>query len=389
MSLTLTRRHNVDRFGYLIPHRYGNLPMVGAVATYRPGEGRFGGAVAVEEGTTNLIDPLAVMIRSNRDDLYPVQDEPFGGHRRVRRNPDFETYPDGRLSTYTQAFYDHDAGIYTRSIKVKPERDVFLRLDISGEIVLCKAGIWTTLIDVIEHAEQGRSRFPGIFTAPTESFGFDFNPWIEYKEAQVEAKPFATSFVDGTRAAGRLEYPGSVLSLDEATLICWVKAHEGSPDQRRDIWAINSSVSSDDRLILGRNITGSGWGFFFRPVGGNLSELRHNVPLDFGWHMIGFRYRHNASSDRYDLALIFDGDIVATGTSSTPGRLTNISRLYSDGGSAYAANCLIDELLILPYAASEEEIASWYEAQGPLPPHPQASLQWDRQTVRPAQMVKL
>ena len=48
MSLTLTRRHNVDRFGYLIPTRYGNVPMVGAVATYRPGEGRFGGAVRVD-----------------------------------------------------------------------------------------------------------------------------------------------------------------------------------------------------------------------------------------------------------------------------------------------------------------------------------------------------
>ena len=52
-------------------------------------------------------------------------------------------------------------------------------------------------------------------------------------------------------------------------------------------------------------------------------------------------------------------------------------------------NGLIDELLILPYAASEGEIVSWYGAQGPLPPHPQASLQWDRQAVRPAQMVKL
>src|SRR5690606_5037560 len=59
MSLTLTRRHNADRFGYLIPTKYGNVPMVGAVATYRPDEGRFGGAVAVEEGTTNLIaDPF-------------------------------------------------------------------------------------------------------------------------------------------------------------------------------------------------------------------------------------------------------------------------------------------------------------------------------------------
>ena len=58
MSLTLTRRHNVDRFGYLVPTKYGNVPMVGAVATYRPGEGRFGGAVAVEEGTENAFFTL-------------------------------------------------------------------------------------------------------------------------------------------------------------------------------------------------------------------------------------------------------------------------------------------------------------------------------------------
>src|SRR5690606_19412918 len=35
----------------------GLQPLPGAVATLRPGEGRFGGAVAVEEGTTNLVDP--------------------------------------------------------------------------------------------------------------------------------------------------------------------------------------------------------------------------------------------------------------------------------------------------------------------------------------------
>src|SRR5690606_18245024 len=50
---------------------------------------------------------------------------------------------------------------------------------------------------------------------------------------------------------------------------------------------------------------------------------------------------------------------------------------------------LFDELLILPYAASEEEIRSWYEADGPLPPHPDALLQWDWQAVRPATMVAL
>src|SRR5690606_28215870 len=38
----------------------GLRPLPGAVATLRPGEGRFGGAVAVEEGTENLVgNPIA------------------------------------------------------------------------------------------------------------------------------------------------------------------------------------------------------------------------------------------------------------------------------------------------------------------------------------------
>src|SRR5690606_14971888 len=118
-------------------------------------------------------------------------------------------------------------------------------------------------------------------------------------------------------------------------------------------------------LILGRNITGDGWGFHFRPAGATSQELRSNVPMDYNWHMLGFRYKYNPSTDRCDLALIFDGQIVATGTSSTPGRLTNIYRLYSDGNN-YAANCLIDELLILPYAASDEIIAELYRQARPL-----------------------
>src|SRR5690606_37045158 len=45
-------------------------------------------------------------------------------------------------------------------------------------------------------------------------WGTAYLDWIEVAGVQVEEKPFATSFVDGTRAAGGLEYPGSVLPLN-------------------------------------------------------------------------------------------------------------------------------------------------------------------------------
>lgn len=374
MGMILTRRYNVDRFGYLIPHRYGNLPMVGAVATYRPGEGRFGGAVAVEEGTTNLIDPLAVGMYSNNSAIWPVQDEPFGDHRRVRRNPDFETYPDSRFSTYTSAFYDHDAGIYTCSIKVKPERDVFLRLG-SGEYVLCKAGIWTTLINVIEHTEQGAIRFPGINAPLTEPFGFDFNPWIEYKEAQVEAKPFATSFVNGTRAAGRLTHLAKdIINPAAGTIHLYLQA----PVLDKDWFLWDTRVNRHHA--------------FYRASTGELEifwndskRMSAALPPDKAWHTITVMWQGEQTS------LLIDGEDKATGTIPDEIQLADGERFTLGSRSNYVdqATKLIDELLILPYAASEEEIASWYEAQEPLPPHPQALLQWDWQAVRPAQMVKL
>jgi len=400
MSLTLTRRHNVDRFGYLIPTKYGNVPMMGAVATYRPGEGRFGGAVAVEEGTTNCIvsrdfEAWASYVTGNATGTVEFRQDPIYGKVVKLKKTDGGSGRFGLRGTLSGL----SGSLYTQSVYVRALSGTGCIACVYVDAAKTGGGF------IISSTYRNLSDLPlGQWVrivatkdgSPDTLAGGGFvyiwvdtdNGECEFAYPQVEAKPFATSFVDGTRATGGLEYPGSVLPLDEATLICWVKAHEGSTDQRRDFWAINNSVSSDDRLILSRNITGSGWGFHFRLAGGSQFELRHNVPLDFGWHMIGFRYRYNASSDRYDLALIFDGDIVATGTSANAGILKNIYRLYSDGNH-YAANCLIDELLILPYAASEEEIVSWYEAQGPLSPHPQASLQWDRQTVRPAQMVKL
>src|SRR5690606_22729787 len=63
-----TRKVNASRLPNALPqggvlfHFDGSLqstqglrPLPGHVATLRPGEGRFGGAVAVEEGTTNLV----------------------------------------------------------------------------------------------------------------------------------------------------------------------------------------------------------------------------------------------------------------------------------------------------------------------------------------------
>src|SRR5690606_31780984 len=62
----------------------------------------------------------------------------------------------------------------------------------------------------------------------------------------------------------------------------------------------------------------------------------------------------------------FDGQLVASGQAQED--LVNFSELCVgvrwDGRGA--GNALYDELLILPYAASDEEIKAWYELDSPF-----------------------
>ena len=55
LSITKPEGGKLWHFDHSLHSTCGIKPLEGAVATLRPNEGRFGGAVAVEEGTTNLI----------------------------------------------------------------------------------------------------------------------------------------------------------------------------------------------------------------------------------------------------------------------------------------------------------------------------------------------
>jgi hypothetical protein len=147
------------------------------------------------EPTENLLNYSAHRFLSNNSNVYPIEDEVYNGHRRVRRNPDFITYPSTTLSCYTPVFYDYTAGSYTCSIEVKPEKDINLRISTSSPYTMCRAGTWTTLSHTYDYTTSGNARFPGIYGVVNA----DFNPWIEYRNAQVEKKDHATPFTPDVR----------------------------------------------------------------------------------------------------------------------------------------------------------------------------------------------
>lgn len=381
MGMILTRRYNVDRFGYLIPHRYGNLPMVGAVATYRPGEGRFGGAVAVEEGTTNLVYGSGTIFRGTHISPDELPAPP----------------PVTPVFCYTWTYLDWAGDI--ELAKTFQAGDV---VTISGWIY--ESGPWA-ILDVFG-TENGTVRNFGrvfkttgqigwhyfektvVFQGETTNFHIEDGGWDSYNpdredesqiwlvNVQMEEKPFATSFVDGTRAAGRLTYP--LVGSSEFTVAVWFKGLWIAENKPIPNWMailqLAEEETSGSRWYLEVDNDGSGNPRFITP-GGVLA------PYDNEWHHFVVVRRSDGVHQVY-----FDGEYKQQ---NTPGWTPSFLRLGHQIDGKRHLNCLFDELLILPYAASEEEIVSWYEAQGPLPPHPQASLQWDRQTVRPAQMVKL
>ncbi len=409
MSLTLTRRYNVDRFGYLIPHRYGNLPMVGAVATYRPGEGRFGrGAVAVEEGTTNLwrnpgwLDGtlsgwIAYSTGGATGERQVVPDGRFGYALRLTKVDSGA----GWWGVHQNETWHQTGSVIADSVYVKViSASNGARLSLYSDYINSGGSRYWGMGWNFNLNTFGLSQFQGtakhtpvgdgwyrieFVTAEGDIVGGASYYCINGAPAEVllaypqkEAKPFATSFVNGTRASGRLGY--EQFPEGPFTVAVWGKTFDSRAVSRLPFgkWTrFYYGVNAWNKLLLSWIDSTNTQ----RTASGSITI----DPLD--WHFYVLTW------DGTTLIGYVDGveHVRATPDMAQRGGTFGWGNISGASSPAYSSpwNGLLDEGLILPYVASEEEIVSWYEAQGPLPPHPQALLQWDWQAVRPAQMVKL
>src|SRR5690606_24648610 len=93
---------------------------------------------------------------------------------------------------------------------------------------------------------------------------------------QAEEKPFATSFVDGTRAEGRLVYPISIFNPAQGTISMWVYKPRLLDYNARVFWTEESGfrfgihdnsdgqltwVYTSDGQISGGHLTPNTWHF--------------------------------------------------------------------------------------------------------------------------------
>lgn len=176
--------------------------------------------------------------------------------------------------------------------------------------------------------------------------------WFKY--AQLEAKPYATSFIDGTRSPETLTIPtAGVLNPQEGTVECWLFIPYGVGEYDYSRSFLGTAHSGNYFLI---SVTRDGKiRFASLPA-----EFRSSNTVQYNnWNHVALRWDSQGR------------DIFLNGVkTSSAGAIPAIdgSLLYIGSGvSLYWLNGLIDDLRISNRARTDAEILSAYQSNQPLP----------------------
>lgn len=339
----------------------GLEPIGTPVATLHPRGGKFGGAVAVEEATTNLF-------------ANPSFTDSLTGWGLVR-HPAGEFHPD-------------DMALWNSGqLKLQKRPGANSQIFVSQIVNIPTTGIWTfsayvtcdtpnaAILDVndgtawrsIRHSGSGkRERLQIQLDLPVGNRSFRLGVYHSgtvdawFDDVQIEFKPFATSFVDGSRGAGQLRYPPTVTRYKDITV---------------SLWANPRALSGGHQCVFSlAETTSKRFNFFLRS-----SHTNQVAAWDLvnGWYFSGFPL---PTSDRYYMltfvvnmqgavSIYVDGDHKGTSPNRdftlTPAEM-GIGSVAFDQHASEFSNAIIDEVLILPYAATAEEIKTWYDLQLPF-----------------------
>jgi len=151
---------------------------------------------------------------------------------------------------------------------------------------------------------------------------------VEFKNIQLEAKPFATPFVDGTRPAGALSYPSLLVAgkTEIAILMKLTKPELLQPTGSHHLLALFSDVSAPypDTFVLFAENGVNELRFRTRDSEG-LSQ--NDVIITNCWddkeHMVVAYMNHSPASGRHKKELYFDGELVGY---SDPSGMPDLSK---------------------------------------------------------------
>jgi hypothetical protein len=184
---------------------------------------------------------------------------------------------------------------------------------------------------------------------------------------QAEAKPYATSFIDGTRSPETLTIPtAGVLNPQEGTVECWVyidnRFINGMAGKYAWIWG-TKGIPYYPILNLYRNGPTNTLRFVSRDANNNQSYIEKPLSqISVGWHYIACTWKSSR------LAFLLDGQLVGEVVSPyLPNAVDAQMYIGHNPSAGEQCNSLIDDLRISSRARTDEEIAAAYQSGQPLP----------------------
>ena len=335
-------------------------------------QGKFGKAIMIEEGTTNFFTNSRLL--NNGSGWTPLSANAWvdssGEYPYIHCEAQWDgVYQNLSLSatTYTLTYLvKHKAGSNTIGSHFDGSPSMKIRVDsgawVDGNIITVPSdGNWHLVEIQATYTQAGSYR---VFLQPgrgvTEVSEFYF------KYAQIEQKPYATSFIDGTRAAETLTIPtAGVLNPQQGTIEVWVYVPDfwkpGIPYWRR-IWGIGRGAGAG-MYWLGYDPVAGKITFSIYNNAGTAQTITANKPA-VGWHL--FTARWSAS----EMSLWIDG--VKMGSKTSPSLPTNFAdttlAIGCRSDSPYDnVNTLIDDFRVSNRARTDAEILSLYQSGQPAP----------------------
>lgn len=345
-------------------------------ATLRPFEGKFGGAVAIEEATTNIPTNQGIDLNSityNAPTVAPT-------FYKLTSETVFDMNP-LRVTMGSGGNRMLDVGsltvgaTYSFSIYVRPitgDRNMSLWTDEkTGPTVLCKANRWTRLL--LENFA------PAAVYRWLEFVGWQNDDIIDVVCPQLENKAFCTSFVNGTRVYPSLEYdPKSIINFTEGTISLWFRPTRGffNPSEG-DGWSrilgmstgVNYNEIQVDRWSGTNKLTATVSNNSGQPPGGTWTGCTTTTDLtEEEWYHVVFTW----SATTGELCLYLNGVMEGHQTGLL---LSAFPTVYGNFVLGYHAqygrvgNVMINDVRIDTVVLSADEILAMYQSDSPLYNH--------------------
>ena len=347
----------------------GNLVASGA-PRFAPGAPGFGQALKSEEGTANVMGASATDFSLwTRADvtLTSGQSDPFGSTAATKAAKGVTTSPD--------PFYRYPGAQVAAGATVTYTASIWLRADaaLTAPLVVYLAGVGAYAVNVSVTTQWQRFTFTqsltnGLASAANVGMGLRLanSTTVYVFRAQFEAKPYATSFADGTRAAESFTIPtAGVLSAAEGN----VEFHAWIPDGPQSyLFTVDGATDNRNRLFIYGTSTGSSDQAMRALMGdGTTSVVTPNIAVTRkAWHYFAVRWTATLLQFTVDTTTV---QIARSGWAPTFGA----SAYIGSSIGASQANAYIDDLRISSRARTDAEILAAYQSGAPLP--------WDEDTT--------